>query len=173
MQISIRFIEDNDLGRIAQLANNRDIALMTARLPYPYTRSDAQTWYDYVMRTESEHVFAICLGKELVGVIGLVHEADHKRAELGYWLGADYWNKGCASAAAEILLGYAFTTLGVNKVYAHCFAVNKASSKVLEKTGFVLEGCQRQHYIRMGHVHDLLCYGLFKENYNRRSNNSL
>jgi len=165
MQTSIRFIEETDLKRIAQLANDRDIAEMTARLPYPYTISDAQTWFDYVAHTELEHVFAICSGKELIGVIGLVLEPEHKRAELGFWLGKSYWNQGHASAAAQIMVGYAFSTLGVTKVYARCFGANNNSKRVLEKNGFVLEGQLKQHYIRMGTVQDVCYYGLQKADY--------
>ena len=115
MQTSIRFIEEADLQRIAQLANDRDIARITARLPYPYARSDAQTWFDYITHTEREQVFAICTDEELIGVVGLVLEPEHKRAELGFWLGKPYWNRGHATAAAQMMVGYAFSALGVTR----------------------------------------------------------
>ena len=165
MNIALRPIEKTDLETIAKLANDRDIAKTTARLPYPYTVTDAKTWVDYVLSTESEHVFAIAEKKTMMGVIGLVHEPEHNRAELGYWLGKPYWNKGIATVSAEMMLGYAFGVLRVNKVYAHVFSANPASAKVLEKNGFKLEGCLKQHFKRMGTMHDLLCYGLLMENY--------
>lgn len=166
MNIALRPIELSDIERIAQLCNDHDIAKTTARLPYPYTVLDAKTWLDYVQDTDAEHVFAITDNKEMLGVVGLVHEPEHDRAEIGYWLGRDYWSKGIATAAVEMILGYAFSVLDVNKVYAKVFAGNEASAKVLANNGFVLEGCLKQHYIRMGTLHDLLCFGLLKTNYN-------
>lgn len=166
MNIALRPIELSDIEQIAQLCNDPDIAKTTARLPYPYTVNDAKTWLSYIENTEAEHVFAISYENEMIGVIGLVHEPEHDRAEIGYWLGKEYWNKGIATAAVEMMLGYAFTVLKVNKIYAQVFAANSASAKVLTKNGFILEGCLKQHYNRMGTVHDIMCFGLVKANYN-------
>lgn len=165
MNIALRPIESSDVNRITELCNDRDIAKTTARLPYPYTFSDAETWLDYITKTEAEHVFAISEDNEMVGVVGLVHEQEHDRAEIGYWLGRQYWNRGIATASVEMMIGYAFTVLGVNKIYASVFAANTASVKVLEKNRFVLEGCLKQHYIRMDTLHDIMCFGLLKANY--------
>lgn len=169
MNLSLRYIDNDDLNDIARLANDRDIAKTMASLPYPYTLTDAKTWLDYVVRTESEHVFAIVNKKHFMGVVGLVLERDNNRAELGYWLGRQFWNKGFASGAVQMILGYAFSVLNVNKVYAQAFGTNAASHKVLEKNGFVLEGCLKDHYVRMGETHDVLYYGLQKSSFDNKS----
>lgn len=166
MNIAIRPIEQSDIERIALLVNDRDIAKTTSRLPYPYTISDAKKWFDYISRTESEHSFAIADKKTFLGVIGLVHEPEHQRAELGYWLGKQYWNQGITSIAVEMMLGYAFQILKVNKVYAYVYGENTASQKVLNKNGFKLEGNLKQHTVRMGMIHDLMIFGLLREDYN-------
>ena len=126
MDINIRCIDNEYIEDIARLADNRAIACTTANLPHPYTREHAKIWLDYVQDNKQEHVFAICFGEVFIGVIGLVHEAEHKRAELGYWLGQDYWNKGYMSIAANMAVCYAFTVLDINKVYSKCFTTNTA-----------------------------------------------
>lgn len=168
MNLSLRAIEDNDIEDIARLANELDIAKATASLPYPYTLSDAKTWLNYVRTTNSEHAFAIVSKKRFVGVVGLVHEKDNNRAELGYWIGKQYWNQGIASAAVAMILGFAFSVLNVNKVYAQSFGNNIASHKVLENNGFVREGCLKEHVVRMGETHDLTYYGLTLANYDNK-----
>ncbi len=165
MDISIRCIEKDDLSDVARLADNIEIAQMTANLPYPYTSEHAKIWLDYVLNNENEHVFAVLGNGHFMGVVGLVHEPEHERAELGYWLGQEYWNKKVMTSAVGMAVAYAFTMIGVQKIYSRCFAPNKASSRVLEKNGFVLEGCQRAHHIRMGIVQDVLCYGLLCSEY--------
>lgn len=165
MDISIRCIDCGDLPDVARLANNFSIAQMTANLPFPYTLEHAQIWFDYVEETQNEHVFAIIGGGRFMGVVGLVHEPEHERAELGYWLGEPYWNKKVMTTAAGLAVGYAFAMLGVQKIYSRCFLPNKASSRVLEKNGFLQEGCLRAHHIRMGVVQDVLCYGLLRSEY--------
>lgn len=167
MDISIRCIDKGDVSNVVRLADNIAIAQMTANLPYPYTSEHAKIWLDYVQGNKNEHVFAVLGDEEFMGVVGLVHEPEHERAELGYWLGQDYWNKKVMTTAAGMAVAYAFTILGVQKIYSRCFAPNKASQRVLEKNGFILEGCQRAHQIRMGIVQDVLCYGLLYSEYER------
>ncbi len=165
MNISIRCIDRGDLNDVARLANNYTIAQMTANLPFPYTLAHAVTWFDYVEATENEHVFAIIGNGKFMGVVGLVHEPEHERAELGYWLGEPYWNKRVMTTAAGLAVGYAFTLLDIQKIYSRCFKPNAASARVLEKNGFQLEGTLRAHHIRMGIVQDVLCYGLLRSDY--------
>jgi ribosomal-protein-alanine N-acetyltransferase len=165
MDISIRCIGQEDLPAIAHLANDVDIAAMTNNLPHPYTLAHAHIWFEYLESHDCEHAFIICGNNKLLGVIGLVHEKNHGRAELGYWLGKPYWNQGVMSAAIPMALAYAFGVLNVRRVYARCYAVNSVSQHLLEKNGFMLEGCQRQHHECMGTVHDLLCYGLLRDEY--------
>ncbi len=166
MDISIRCIGRDDIGDVAKLANNIRIAQMTANLPFPYTDEHAASWLNYVEATENEHVFAITAHDDVfLGVVGLVHEPEHERAELGYWLGEPFWHKNIMTNAVSLAVGYAFSMLDIQKIYSRCFAPNIGSRRVLEKNGFVLEGCLRSHYIRMGTVYDLLCYGLLRKDY--------
>ncbi len=165
MNISIRCIDRDDIPDIARLADNIAIAQMTANLPYPYTIEHALNWWDYVQSHTNEHVFSIIGDDEFMGVVGLVHEPEHERAELGYWLGQNFWNKNVMTTAAGMAVAYAFTMLDAQKIYSRCFAPNKASQRVLEKNGFTLEGCQRAHHIRMGIVQDVFCYGLLRSEY--------
>jgi RimJ/RimL family protein N-acetyltransferase len=167
MDISIRCIDKSDISDVARLADNIAIAQMTANLPYPYTSEHAKIWLDYVQNNKNEHVFAVLGDGEFMGVVGLVHEPEHERAELGYWLGQNYWNKKVMTTAAGMAVAYAFTMLGVQKIYSRCFAPNKASQRVLEKNGFVFEGCQRAHHIRMGVMQDVFRYGLLRSEYEK------
>lgn len=165
MNISIRNISAADLDDVAKLANDRRIAGMTANLPHPYTREHAETWFAHAQNNPGEHVFAVLGDGVFMGVVGLMYEKEHARAELGYWLGQAYWNKGVMSAAAKLAVAYAFFELGVRKVYSRCFGVNTASRRVLEKNGFACEGCLRAHHIRLGAVQDVFCFGLLRDEY--------
>ncbi len=165
MNISLSCIGEDDLAQIAKLANNHAIAAMTNNLPHPYTQAHAKQWYDYVQEHDAEHVFKICAGRKLLGVIGLVLEEDHSRAELGYWLGEPHWNKGYATQAVSMALAYAFGVLDVRRVFSRCYAINQASRRVLEKNSFSQEGCLLQHHECMGVVHDVIYYGLLKSQY--------
>src|SRR5690606_1889586 len=52
--------------------------------------------------------------RPLMGAIGLEFNHQSRLAELGYWIGVPYWNKGYTTEAARALLEYGFNTLGLN-----------------------------------------------------------
>ncbi|MEU3059672.1 GNAT family N-acetyltransferase [Streptomyces subrutilus] len=55
--------------------------------------------------------------------------------ELGYRLGRAAWGRGYATEGARALVHEGFTRLGVERVTANTMAVNRASRRVMEKTG--------------------------------------
>lgn len=79
-------------------------------------------------------------------------------AEIGYWLGEQFWGRGIATAAVITLTDYAFTNLNLTRVFALPFARNNGSIRVLQKTGYTLEGCLRRSAIKDGVVLDQLMY---------------
>lgn len=47
-----------------------------------------------------------------VGVIGLKGiDLVNKKASLGYWIGEEYWDKGIATAAVQLVISYVFSEL--------------------------------------------------------------
>lgn len=55
--------------------------------------------------------------------------------ELGYRLRQAVWNRGYATEGSLALIDLAFTSLGVERVFAHTLTLNAASRRVMEKCG--------------------------------------
>jgi RimJ/RimL family protein N-acetyltransferase len=89
-------------------------------------------------------------------------EAGHQ-AEIGYWIGVPYWGRGYCSQALRVVARHAFEKLRLQRLYARCFVRNPASSRVLQKLGFVHEGRQRQHVRKWDGFEDIDLYGLLKD----------
>lgn len=101
--------------------------------------------------------------KEKLGVIGLKvtnHEA--KIAEVGYMLTEKAQGKGFASESLGLLVEFAFANLKLNKLVAACSTKNSGSYKLLEKLGFVREGCLAQNSIINNQYVDDYVYALLK-----------
>jgi ribosomal-protein-alanine N-acetyltransferase len=79
---------------------------------------------------------------------------------VGYLLKIEAQGKGVASEALTLIKNYAFTTLNLNKLVASCSLNNIGSYKVLEKAGFIREGCLKQNSILNGKYIDDYIYGL-------------
>ncbi len=150
-----------DAESVAQLANDRDIwRNLRDAFPHPYTVANAEEYLTLASQALPQTAFAIDLDGQAVGSIGLRLNTDVHRftAELGYWLGRPFWGRGIMTQAVAALTDYGFETLGLQRIYAEPFAHNTASARVLEKTGYVLEGRLRHRMVKEGEVLDQLLY---------------
>jgi [ribosomal protein S5]-alanine N-acetyltransferase len=75
---------------------------------------------------------------DLLGSTGLSFESPTV-AETGYILARDAWGFGYATEALGAMVALA-RDLGLRRLHACCHPSHKASTRVLEKCGFVLEG---------------------------------
>ncbi len=85
-------------------------------------------------------------GEVLLGGTGLDLETPH-RAETGYVFARDAWGQGYATEAVEAVVALAFQTPSLRRVHARCHPQNKASVRVLEKSGFTREGLLRRYTV--------------------------
>jgi RimJ/RimL family protein N-acetyltransferase len=159
-----------DAPDVQRLAGDRDIASTTLNVPHPYEDGMAEQW----IGTHQERFdrgelvnFAITMRQDgtLIGAIGLVIDQKHEHAELGYWIGKPYWGNGYCTEAAEVVLHYGFTVLGLNRIYARYMTRNPASGRVMEKAGMRYEGCLRQHVKKWEVFEDLNVYAILKSEY--------
>jgi ribosomal-protein-alanine N-acetyltransferase len=105
---------------------------------------------------------------ELIGGVTLFNiSTTHRRAELGYSLAQAYWGQGIAIEAVRLGLGYAFDTLGLERVEADTDPRNLPSRRMLERLGFVLEGTMRRRWFVNEEWCDSSWYGLLRADFVR------
>ena len=134
-------------------------------IPHPYEEGMAEQWIaTHRERYEKgEQVnFAIILRADqaLIGAIGLQLARQHASAELGYWIGKPFWNRGYCTEAAQAVVRYGFDVLGLNRLHAAYFKRNPASGRVMQKLGMRSEGCLREHVKKWEVFEDREQYGL-------------
>jgi len=140
----------DDAPTVVRQAGRREIADTTIAIPHPYPEAQARDWISRqsaTWREGREIVFAIVLRSErrLIGAIGLREiNSEHRQAELGFWIGVDWWGRGYATESARAVLGFGFQSLRLNRIYAHHMVRNPASGRVLEKIGMKKEGLLRE-----------------------------
>ncbi|MGL6297727.1 MAG: GNAT family N-acetyltransferase, partial [Methanobacteriaceae archaeon] len=173
--------------------------------PYPYTIDDAREFINSSINNINDNntsnnannsdnldntntdkldksiVLAIDVNGNAVGCIGLTFKEDiHiKTAELGYWLGEDFWSNGIISKSVKELANWAFNGFNsiktnnmdvfgftkyseykIARIYAEPFSNNIGSQKALEKAGFVFEGTLRNNVYKNGELLDSCIYSL-------------
>lgn len=76
----------------------------------------------------------------MIGEISLHLDARKPLAQLGYWLGEPFWNKGIITEAIGAVLKFGSDDLKLETIFAICDRANKASLRVLVKNGFEKTG---------------------------------
>lgn len=162
----IREWHDADAPELAVQANDRRVWLgLRDAFPHPYSLDDAHAFIRLAQGMSPQSFLAIVVDGRIAGGIGYVlkHDVERIGAEVGYWLGHAYWGRGLATASLRELTRLAFSRHPeLRRLWAVPFAGNPASSRVLEKAGFVCEGRLRQSAIKDGHVHDQFMYALLR-----------
>ena len=126
----------DDARTIATLANDARIAERTARIPHPYTISDALAWIEAVAAGSREQAFVIALSDgPVIGACGL-HDGAEGVPDIGYWLGVPYWGKGLIPEAVREVMRHAFETLKLKTLWCGYFADNTQSYAAQSKCGF-------------------------------------
>lgn len=165
MYLPLRPFNTNDIDSLVEYANNNNIAAnLTNQFPHPYTREHGEAFLEMVTQQSPPTVLAIDVNGKASGAIALLPQADvHiKNAELGFWLAEPFWGQGIMTKAVALMVDYGFKTLDINRIFAKPFGNNIGSQKVLEKTGFVLEGGFKNTIYKNGEYLNELIYAFRK-----------
>ncbi len=159
INFTLRHFRKGDEPSLAANINGKDIERYTLHIPYPYTLENARQWVSLNIKNDRDKAaamrnFVIDLDGQVIGSVGLSGIRGHL-AEIGYWLGKDYWGCGITTAAVKMATEYAFKELGLRRVYARVIPANKASSSVLKKSGYKYEGLMRKQGMKRGKPVDL------------------
>ncbi|GIK61700.1 MAG: GNAT family N-acetyltransferase [Ignavibacteriota bacterium] len=164
----IRSYEYSDQKALVKYANNYNVSrLLRDQFPFPYTSEMAEMWLVHACNQNPESNFVIANEKELIGAIGINLQDDVNRfsAEIGYWLGEPFWNKGIITQALNLFSDFAFNKFELNRIFANVFEGNDASEKVLRKTGYKKEATLKKAVFKEGKFIDQHIYALLKDEF--------
>lgn len=168
MKCEIRQWEISDAKDIAIVLNNKKVLdNLRDGIPFPYTEGDAKEFIELMLNADPNKTFAwaIVVEGKAIGSIGAFRQENihFRTAEMGYYIGEEYWGQGIVADAARQVCEWIFDTTDIIRIYAEPFAYNNASCRVLEKTGFVFEGVLRKGAFKNGKVIDMRMYSLVRE----------
>ena len=155
----LRPYRKSDAPALARNINDPQIYRFTLHIPYPYRLSDATTWFKKIIpeyrkaNPRCVH-FAIEIGGEVVGCVGLSNIEPCHKTEIGYWLARTYWGQGIVPEAVKLVTVFAFKKMKLRRVYAYTFVPNKQSARVLQKNGFKREGLMTEATKKDGKLRD-------------------
>ncbi len=163
--IILRKLINDDQKSLAILANNKKIwDNVRDYLPFPYTDIDAENFINLTKKESIPTTFAIEYKGEFCGVIGLTGQSDvyKKTAEIGYWIGEPFWNKGIATTAVKLITGCGLNSLNFIRIHTGVFEYNIGSMRVLEKNGYVKDGIFKKSIFKNEKIWDEHRFSIIK-----------
>jgi len=166
-RLILRLFQPEDVDAVQRLASAYEVALNTLSIPHPYHDTAAAEWIAQCEKAFEEGKalnFAIVVREtgELAGSVGLVLKPDHDKAEIGYWIGVPYWNRGYATEASRALIEYGFAECKLNRIDAGHFDRNPSSGRVMQKIGMTFEGTHRQSIKKWNEYLDVAYYAILR-----------
>jgi ribosomal-protein-alanine N-acetyltransferase len=102
----------------------------------------------------------------LVGTCGFTDCSEvHRWGELAFDLAQAHWGKGLMGQAVAAVLQWTFRQDQVDRVQAFVRVDNIRSRRLLDRSGFVREGCLRSFRVCRGKPHDFHIYGLLRSDW--------
>lgn len=134
----LRPLRRSDAGLIAMYTADRRLAEGTRAIPHPLPPGATEA---YIARAQSEarteDVWALDGSAnglaEVLGVVSLTR-IEEDQSEVGFWVGAGFWNTGFASEAVSALV--AANPHRSRTLFAEVFQDNPGSARVLSNCGF-------------------------------------
>ncbi len=172
-RLILRPFQLSDGKEVQRLSGAKEIVSTTLNIPYPYEDGKAEEWiskHQEKFDTGKEVQFAITMKSDgkLISAISLMGISErHSHAEIGFWIGRPYWDKGFCTEAGRSVVRYGFETLGLNRIHANHFPRNPRSGRVLQKLGMKHEGCRRQHVKKWDAFEDVELYGILRSDWEK------
>ncbi|MFY8351298.1 GNAT family N-acetyltransferase [Pseudoalteromonas sp. SSM20] len=162
--LKLRRLTIDDKDALVNYLNDASVTqYLSSNIPSPYAQEDA-IWFITKGSLENAMVRAIERNDKLCGVIGVyLKQAEYAHsAEIGYWLGKNFWQQGIATTAVKLFVDDIFSKTQISRIYNPVTSANIGSIRVLEKAGFVREGVLKQSVKHQGKLYDEYLYAITK-----------
>lgn len=172
-KINLHALEPEHLKNANRWVNDPDVRQwLTLHRPIPLRAT--RKWYEALLESKTDHVFAIVTKKgNHIGSIGL-HEIDWKNrnGQLGIVIGESrYRSRGYGEDAVRTLLRFAFDELNLHRVNLYHYAHNARARACYEKCGFKPEGAHRDALFRNGTYYDVAVMGILAREFRAMEKN--
>jgi [ribosomal protein S5]-alanine N-acetyltransferase len=167
----LRKPKDSDADGFIRICSDKDAmryyGIAGSDIKTPEDAQDQIDWCNSLFEKNAGRWIITEKGRdEYIGDIGFFNfDQSSSKAEIGFRLMREYWNRGIASKAVSELLNVGFGVLKYNRVEAFVDSRNEGSRRVLMKNCFVHEGRLRQSEFENNEYIDIDVFSILKEEY--------
>jgi RimJ/RimL family protein N-acetyltransferase len=162
----LRPLEKSDGAVLLPWVNDAEVTRHLL-LHRPMNLKAEEDFIERITQSEQDVLLGIVVREtdRLIGACGLNRiDAKNRSAPFGIFLGdKGSWNQGHGTEATRLIVGYAFDTLNLHRVWLHVFEDNARAIRCYEKTGFRREGLLRQDHFRAGRYWNTVVMGILRD----------
>jgi RimJ/RimL family protein N-acetyltransferase len=168
-QVVLRELRASDAQSLFALLTTEEVARFIS--PPPSTVDGFERFIAWTIRQRTAGTYA-CFAVTLKGfdtAIGIFQvretEPGFTTAEWGFAIGSPFWGTGLFEEGANLVLEFAFDTLGVHRMEARAATRNGRGNGALLKVGAVQEGVLRKSFLRNGEYLDQVLYAIVEDDW--------
>ena len=171
--VTLRELRAGDATSLFALLTTDEVSRFIS--PPPSTVDGFEKFIAWTLRQRSAGAYA-CFAVTIdatdtaIGIFQLRQlEPGFGTAEWGFALGSEYWGSGAFEQGAELLLEFAFKTVGVHRLEARAAVRNGRGNGALRKIGAVQEGLLRKSFLKDGEYLDQALWTLLDDDWQART----
>jgi hypothetical protein len=160
---NLRDLSLADKDMIRSWRNHEEVA------KYMYTDheisvAEHEAWFKKVLADPSCRYWVIQYGGGDSGLLSISQIDWHNsRCYWAFYVNPEARVRGLGSFAEYSVLRYVFEELKLNRLCGEVLNFNQAVLNMHKKFGFVQEGILRQHVLKHGQWHDVVCVGMLRQ----------
>jgi ribosomal-protein-alanine N-acetyltransferase len=167
--VTLRELRASDAPSLFALLTAEEVSRFIS--PPPSTVDGFEKFIAWTLRQRSVGAYA-CFAVTIdstdtaIGIFQLRQlEPGFGTAEWGFAIGSAYWGSGVFQEGAELLVKFAFETVGVHRLEARAAVRNGRGNGALRKIGAVQEGLLRKSFLKNGEYHDQALWTILQEDW--------
>ena len=168
-QVVLRELRASDAASLFALLTTEEVSRFIS--PPPTTVEGFERFIAWTLRQRLAGTYA-CFAVTLRGfntAIGIFQirelQPGFGTAEWGFAIGSPFWGTGVFAESAELVLDFAFNTLGVGRLEARVAVPNGRGKGALHKMGAVQDGLLKKSLRRNGELLDQALYSILHEDW--------
>jgi [ribosomal protein S5]-alanine N-acetyltransferase len=170
-RVTLRSLRPSDAPVLLQLLTTEEVTRFISPPPTTVEGFERFIAWAHAQRAAGHYMcFAVVLhgGETAVGIIQVRELAQgFETAEWGFALGQAFWGTGLFVEAAELVLAFAFGSVGVHRLEARAAVANDRGNGALRKLGARREAILRESFSLGGHRFDQVLWSILDEDWRR------
>ncbi len=149
-RLILRPWKKDDAESLYKYAKDSRIGIMCGWQPHTSVNNSREIIENVLSKEET---YAVCLKDNIaIGSISIMIGENSNiglpkdEAEIGYWIGVDFWGQGLIPEACREIIRHSHEELKLKKLWCGYFEGNEQSRKVQEKCGFVYHHTNNEVY---------------------------